>query len=292
MTTCAACGWSGDPAEADRHLCNPRRSHGVPGTYCAGCRCTPCTRAQARYQKVWRWDHARGLRRTTTAEQTARVVAHVDHLVSVDWTASSVATHAGVSRSIVTDLAGRRAGQAITVRTATRILAVHHARPGRLWDGRMLDPDDETFVPVVGTLRRIEALMAAGWTHQAMLAESGVRTAVLLHQSGRVVTWRNHLRLATAYDRLALQPGPSERTRLLAARRGWAPALAWDDDTIDDPHATPAGLRRPRDDYRQAHPDDIAELLLMGHTRDQAADRLGVTRGAVDKALDRARAAS
>ncbi|MGO5480449.1 hypothetical protein ACTQVS_09920, partial [Anaerovoracaceae bacterium HCP3S3_H6] len=41
-----------------------------------------------------------------------------------------------------------------------------------------------------------------------------------------------------------LSTGPqSTRVRNYAERQGWAPPAAWDDDTIDDPTATPHGIR-------------------------------------------------
>lgn len=31
-----------------------RRTHGIPGTYFAGCRCRPCRNANAAHQRAWR----------------------------------------------------------------------------------------------------------------------------------------------------------------------------------------------------------------------------------------------
>ncbi|WP_329123945.1 hypothetical protein [Streptomyces sp. NBC_01353] len=45
--------------------------------------------------------------------------------------------------------------------------------------------------------------------------------------------------IRAAYEALSMRTGTSAKTRLRAQRSGWAPPLAWDDDTIDDPHGVP-----------------------------------------------------
>jgi hypothetical protein len=54
-----------------------------------------------------------------------------------------------------------------------------------------------------------------------------------------------------------------DRQRRLAARRGWAPPLAWDDDTIDDPAATPATGARERA-WSTRHDETVVERILAG----------------------------
>lgn len=100
---------------------------------------------------------------------------------------------------------------------------------------------DETFVPRIGAARRIEALLALGWTHAHMRATSGVNTAVVLHQDGEWITVRNHARIVAMYDELSMTLGPSARTRGRVAKLGYAPPLAWDEEQIDNPKARPHG---------------------------------------------------
>ena len=184
---------------------------------------------QYRYQKRWRYDHAHGRPRTTPSQP---IRAHIDALYMAGMSLSSIASAAGVSKSIVHRIF---TGMHPTTRTttATRILAVTApltvARPD----------DDETFVPRVGAVRRIQALQVLGWRHPDLHHLSGVRTHLILSQPGGWITWRNHARVAALYEQLSMTIGPSGHTARRARARGWAPPLAWDDDDLDDPHAHP-----------------------------------------------------
>ena len=103
--------------------------------------------------------------------------------------------------------------------------------------------------------------------------------------------------VAAAYEELAGAEPPSGtrpektaagRNRSAAAQMGWLSCWAWDDDTIDDPAASPAeGSRR---EGRLGGADlaaEVRELLGFGLSRADAADRLGVTLAAAEKALGR-----
>lgn len=94
-----------------------------------------------------------------------------------------------------------------------------------------------------GTIRRIQALYAIGWTAQ------DIGTAAGLSNPRRVRAIANQARvghdMAAAIDRayraLCMKPGPSAVNRERAKIEGWAPPLAWDDIDHDD---SPAGLIR------------------------------------------------
>jgi hypothetical protein len=97
-------------------------------------------------------------------------------------------------------------------------------------------------VPSTGAVRRIRALYALGHLNWLIAQEAGIsRDAVCYLAAGDWTT----LKVAAddgirrAYDRLSMKTGTSWKTRRLAERKGWAPPLAWDDDTIDDPDAVP-----------------------------------------------------
>ncbi|MDD7813655.1 hypothetical protein PP713_13885 [Mycobacterium sp. CSUR Q5927] len=155
----------------------------------------------------------------------------------------------------------------VRVETARRVMSVRI--PGRVV------ADGTGFVDATGTRRRLQALRVAGW--------SALELARQLGCSESMVCKRNHqsiVRASTAaavvelFNRLQLIPGPSERARRHAARKGWLPPLAFDDDTIDDPAAKPnLGSRVVRfvDRYR-----DVTEHV--GETNLEAiAKRLGMS---------------
>lgn len=188
--------------------------------------CDPCMTAYRRYVKRWRLERDRSGPRVVPADQ---VRDHVRSLMGGGMSLSSIAKFAGVSPSTLANTLARP-GSGINRRTADAVLAV----TGPDYDA---SPDEETFVPRVGAVRRIQALLALGWTHEHMREHCGIRTHTLMSQEGSWVTLRNHNRVRAMYERLSMTPGPSALTRARAAKAGYVPPLAWDDTSIDDPSA-------------------------------------------------------
>lgn len=143
-------------------------------------------------------------------------------------------------------------------------------------------------VPAIGTARRLQALMAIGYT-QAFLSKAigfaptnGCR---LFHPERQ-----NSVQAATArrvenlFNRLQLTPGPSTRARRFAQRNNWAPPLAWDEDTIDNPDARP--------DRGGANPAGFVERYRelrdeLGQSDINIAARLGIQLGSLERQLIR-----
>lgn len=136
-------------------------------------------------------------------------------------------------------------------------------------------------VPAVGTKRRLRALQAIGWTLTAIADEIG-------SQRSRVEKWASEdrtyvytttaARVAEVYERLCMRSpeGPwATRTRNMAAAKGYAPPLAWDD--IDHDEAPSLG---GSDDEL----DEVAVLRLL------EGDRVASTRAEKVEALRRWRA--
>lgn len=143
-----------------------------------------------------------------------------------------------------------------------------------------------------GTRRRLQALAATGWSANAIATRTGLSARWLLElRRGKNtrVERRTDQRIRAVYDQLWDQPGPCPIARRLAARAGWPPPMAWDDHSIDDPAAAPDLGRRPRSRVDDA---DVTHLASYGLTRDQIADRLGVTPDSLRDILARRRKAS
>lgn len=224
------------------------------------------------YRKKYSLDRNRGIRRIVPA---TRAATQVQELVDAGASIRAVADASGVASTVVHKLATGTAGS-VSRSTETRILAV------RL-DDVMSRSNADGFVPNIGARRRVQALMVAGWTHEAMHAHCGIRTAVLLHQTGRWISRRKHDAIAAMYDDLWATPGPSDVTRSRAAAAGYVGSGAWDDDTIDDPRATP-------DTGAAVHGIDLHEavyLIRCRETLEQVAARLGVTEDAITTAARR-----
>ncbi|MFF2621214.1 hypothetical protein [Oerskovia jenensis] len=127
----------------------------------------------------------------------------------------------------------------------------------------MLDPNPRV-VDGTGTIRRLRALAALGWS----LTDIGTRMSwskaavSYLRGRNRRVLRSTAVIVAEIYDELSMSlPSPSTpteradvaRTRLHAARAGWAPPLAWTD--IDDPDEVP--------DLGAAPDPDVVDPVLI-----------------------------
>ncbi|MCW2757010.1 MAG: hypothetical protein JWO46_756 [Nocardioidaceae bacterium] len=123
-------------------------------------------------------------------------------------------------------------------------------------------------VPALGSQRRIQALAALGWSYTEIAAAAGMThrnhiRRIVVGQKGRPCRYlsrKTAAAIAAAFDKLSMtipDQRLSGRTRAWARRQGWAPPLAWDDDTIDDPTVRPAGPWRPR-----TQPDDYDEAVV------------------------------
>lgn len=91
-------------------------------------------------------------------------------------------------------------------------------------------------VDALGTRRRLQALAALGWPFRVVSVELGWEPTMAQKLTKVDRVWADTAAdVRVVYDRLSMTPGPSEQTRRRAARAGWLPPLAWDDDRLDDP---------------------------------------------------------
>ena len=120
-----------------------------------------------------------------------------------------------------------------------RVQRATAARVARLSPGDVYANQSTGHVPRVGAARRVQALLAMGWPHHALGAAGIVNSAQIIGASGDLITVQRWRQVRDVYDRLSMTPGPSPETRGWAARLGYAPPLAWDEEGIDDPTAMP-----------------------------------------------------
>jgi transcriptional regulator with XRE-family HTH domain len=247
------------------------RPHGTRARYVLGpgpgkgpgCRCPACTAANRQAAARAARLQAYGLWAPFVPAGTAR--AHVQALgqAGIGW--RRVAALAGVSTGAVSKLlyggpGDREPARHLRPATAAAILAV---RP----DARNLG--GAALVDAVGTHRRLQALVAIGWSQAKLAARMGMTPANFAAMMRRCQVTADTARAAAAiYDQLWNQPPrqTSQREKIAAARagnhaqaRGWAPPLAWDDDQIDRPDGKPAErLATPRAQEQQAAPPQSA----------------------------------
>lgn len=152
----------------------------------------------------------------------------------------------GVQKSTINQL---RAGETETMLRPTynALLTLRPEPPKRTGEtrrgGAKLDP--------TVTVRRLQALTAAGWTSTAMASYIGMdkrNLSALVLGKVAFVYAITAMDIAKVYDKLqhmdpvadgGVRSVDSERSRRRAARHGWGPPSCWDEDTIDDPDAFP-----------------------------------------------------
>lgn len=238
LPLCARCNQRRNPADLVRGKCIACRRHRCtkhqPGNatcyQACSCRCDDCRRGQSRYRS--RLAH---LGKLTVDASMAR--AHLARMLACGMAITEVARLTGCSASDLRKIVdGRRTR--LRASTAVKILA-----------GRPRSPE-VGYRPICGVQRRIQALMALGWTCEQIGAAAGHSrgwASELLRQEGSV-TVATLRAVSAVYDLLWDQAPPdsigARRARAKAARSGWPPPLAWDDDKIDNPARRPCGVRK------------------------------------------------
>ena len=254
-----------------------------------GCRCDQCRSDWRAYSERRRKDQAYGRLPVNKRIPADRARTHLLTLRNQGMSIKTIAAATGVSFPVIERiLTGAKVG--IYTSSEAKILATHGPdltlmRPGALVDA-------------TGTHRRLQALNVNGWSTNDLgheLGCTGANIATIMRDPAKV-TATTALAVRDLYDRLWDAPPPARTGKALGARvrmtraaraRGWAPPLAWDEDTIDDPTAHPH-TATPGTGTGVIHVDDIADFATWGLTRDQAAHRLNVRPDSIDTALTRA----
>jgi len=171
----------------------------------------------------------------------------------------SLSLASGIRRGTILKLRARATGPDSIVMLSTRTAILTSYR--------------NAYTPI-GLARRLQAITAMGWsmgvvadgTPFSMDAYKRVRRGV----TRQFVQHELGLCIVAAYEKYGMTPAPvsrsSTRTRKWAEAKGWRTALAWEDETIDDPAARPRGVtgsRRPQ----KTDVDEIAVLRAIGGDR-------------------------
>ena len=263
-------------------------AHGKLTTYVnRRCRCLECAAASRSYCRDLYRRRAYG--RLVELVDVEQVRTHVRWLAGhgIGW--EQVAQIAGVARTTVDQiLRPTRRRRGVTPRVAVAILGIvpslDNAAAGALIDS-------------VGTQRRLQALMLSGHTLTTIQRDTGAAAL------GRILTrdtvTARVARLVRDYydghwDLTPVAGTPHEagliaRAQARAQKDLFLPALAWDDDTIDDPTATPQIIHvRPSTTRVRIHLEDVEDLARFGAGWEEVEQRLGACRNSIEVACGRA----
>lgn len=210
--------------------------------YSAGCRRPEC-------RKAWRQYQADRNRAIAYGRHTPEPLVDVDlarrriaQLRMIGLGTRAIASLAGLERSIVDRIAYGQQDHA--TRATVKAISDIVIDPTRLPHRARIDG--------TGTRRRIQALIAIGWTFEDLAARAGCTSSNLRQIANghpcRPVAASSWLLAHRLYNRLWNEIPTDDRwsraSRRMARERGWAPPLAWDDDQIDNPAAEPAGIAK------------------------------------------------
>lgn len=161
------------------------------------------------------------------------------------------------------------------------------------------------FIRATGTIRRLQALHAIGYTFDELEQHLGrpIDLDMITESAEASVTVGYARAVIALYDRLSMRPqtGPRADTiRQAAMMRGWAAPLAWDDDWIDDPARKPTGIRTP--EYERIRPrsendtkkrrslldmDELEALIRQGVGVERILEMTGTKADALFRRLER-----
>lgn len=251
------------------HVCPPEHKHGANAT-CWGnhaCRCSECREAHrvrcARRRKNIAYGRHGGL------VDPGKAKAHVNRLRSEGWTVAGISAASGVSNQVITRVSLH--DRKVRAELSQKLLALD-AKP---------TPVDRALVDSTGTVRRLGALIAIGYTGHGLAKMIGANpsymTRILSHSS---VQERTRRKVVDLYERLWDKPPvaktPEEafvirRAKAHAKAKGWVPPLGLDDDTIDDPDV--------QTEVSPSEPgwmlSEIQHLIRLGESRDHVLTALG-----------------
>lgn len=221
-------------------VCPPDHAHGRNTTCWSGhrCRCDECRQAHRNRMRRYRKNVAYGRHQPLVDNAPAR--EHLLKLRAAGWTLQEMWLAAGVANQVVIS-AMYHPGRRIRPENLEAILAVDPEQRRPVGPGKLVD--------ATGTRRRLQALMWLGWSGAELLRRLGGNDGYMwrLLTFDRV-TAGMRARVAALYDQLwdtpptprnGLHRAAIEKTRRRARELGWVGPLAWDDDAIDDPDATP-----------------------------------------------------
>lgn len=249
--------------------------HGDPRRYRRGCRCTKC-KAGANRSNI----KNRYLRQTgrATMRPADRAADHLLRLRAAGLDDKTIRKQTGICPDVMYRIL-RREG-VIHARTEARITSVPVPEaPG--------PSSNRSYIPARGTVRRLRALIAAGWygaelarrlgkvrENLAQIIDRGEDGQVAQYVADEVHALYTELHTQKPEDH-GINAYYADRARKMAAARGWAPPAYWDDDDLENAAFTPvANLELKRNDTAELRREEIIHFAWHGDAPEQILARL------------------
>ncbi len=257
------------------------------------CRCQPCCDAHNARDRHRKRQKAYG-RFDTGLVDAEPVREHILALSEFGIGYKRVAELAGVGITCVRNIVwgrqdpGPRKGEIpkrIKRENAERILAV---------EASIENLGARRAVPARGTHRRVQALVARGWSLSKIAHKLGWTVEnfhAMMHRG--VVGAATHRAVADLYERLwdAEPPHANHRDKIaytralnFAAKQNWLPPLAWDDIDTDP---EPATVEQSEQTKGERVLEDVEWLLEAGESVEQITVTLRRSAGAISKLAER-----
>lgn len=213
------------------------------------------------------------------------VADHLTRLLRAGLSVSCISRCSGMSAfAIYLILQGKR--EKVRAATAANLFAV---KPSDV-----LRSEDGAHIPSVGTVRRLRALHAIGYTGTDLATRldfSSTTVRELLAGEKPLVRASTARSVAALFNALEVNPrsrsGSTSRAINRAKRLGWPVPFSWDGDTIDDPGARPCVPQLTVDDWLP----EYEKLRAKGYHKRKIAALMGIEATSLNSRLRRAKAA-
>jgi transcriptional regulator with XRE-family HTH domain len=253
--------------------------HGDHRRYRRGCRCEKCKAGanRANIKNRYLRQTERGLMRPAD-----RAADHLLRLRAAGLDDKTIRSLTGICPDVMYRIL-RREG-VIHARTEARITSVPVPNTSGTSSNR-------AYIPGHGTVRRLRALVAAGW-YQAELArrlgkqKENLKQIIDRGETGQVAQYvADEVRAlyAELHNQTPEEHGVAarfaDRARTTAANRGWAPPAYWDEDDFDNPHFVPAlsNNQLSKNQLGVLRRAEIAHLITFNLSHADIAARLGMS---------------
>ncbi|MFE0699156.1 hypothetical protein [Streptomyces sp. NPDC058872] len=252
------------------------RGHGSPTwVFTKRCSCKKCRAVKNAYQRQVYRRRGYGTWQPYIDATPARQHLLMLHRAGISY--SQIGRQSGLHENHVRRIAKGRSKQ---VRPATEqaILAL------------TVEGMQRKVLPVTGSARRLQALVAIGWPFSTLATYVGMdprsvcrityQRFIFKSTADSIAATYEQLKAQTPEDHGVSRVG-AQKSRALAERRGWRDPLWWDDmGHIDDPAFDPAQAEQPLNFHEQAklRATEILHLASYGATPEEIADRLGLKR--------------